>query len=71
MIKVGDVILAFNVVLFLVAMAVLGVESALYSILTYIAGGADARLHHPRHRGIHRRDDHVGPERFHPPADHR
>jgi uncharacterized membrane-anchored protein YitT (DUF2179 family) len=37
MMKVGDVILAFNVVLFIVAMAVLGVESALYSILTYMA----------------------------------
>jgi uncharacterized membrane-anchored protein YitT (DUF2179 family) len=35
--KVGDVILAFNVVLFLVAMSVLGVEPALYSILTYAA----------------------------------
>ena len=35
--RVGDVILAFNVVLFLVAMAVLGVESALYSILTYMS----------------------------------
>src|SRR6187549_313047 len=35
--KVGDVILAFNVVLFLVAMSVLGVEPALYSILTYVA----------------------------------
>src|SRR3954452_17286183 len=38
--KVGDVILLFNVVLFVVAMRVLGVESALYSILTY---GAAAR----------------------------
>lgn len=37
MLKVGDVILAFNVVLFLVAMSVLGVEPALYSILTYVA----------------------------------
>ena len=35
--KVGDVILAFNVVLFLVAMVVLGVEPALYSILTYVS----------------------------------
>jgi uncharacterized membrane-anchored protein YitT (DUF2179 family) len=35
--KVGDVILAFNIVLFLVAMSVLGVNAALYSILTYIA----------------------------------
>jgi uncharacterized membrane-anchored protein YitT (DUF2179 family) len=35
--KVGDVILAFNVVLFLVAMTVLGVEPALYSILTYVS----------------------------------
>ena len=37
LLKVGDVILAFNVVLFLIAMSLLGVESALYSILTYIA----------------------------------
>lgn len=35
-IKVGDVILGYNVVLFLIAMAVLGVEAALYSILTYL-----------------------------------
>lgn len=34
--KVGDVILAFNIVLFVVAIAFLGVEPALYSILTYI-----------------------------------
>jgi uncharacterized membrane-anchored protein YitT (DUF2179 family) len=36
LLKVGDVILGFNVVLFLVAMSVLGVEAALYSILTYV-----------------------------------
>lgn len=35
--KVGDVILGFNIVLFLVAMTVLGVEPALYSILTYVS----------------------------------
>jgi len=35
--KVGDVILAFNIVLFLLAMTILGVEPALYSILTYAA----------------------------------
>jgi uncharacterized membrane-anchored protein YitT (DUF2179 family) len=35
--RVGDVILGFNVVLFLVAMSVLGVDAALYSILTYLA----------------------------------
>jgi uncharacterized membrane-anchored protein YitT (DUF2179 family) len=35
--KVGDVILGFNVVLFLIAMKVLGVTEALYSILTYVA----------------------------------
>ena len=34
--KVGDVILIFNIVLFLVAMSLLGVEPALYSILTYV-----------------------------------
>lgn len=36
-VKVGDVILAFNIVLFLTAMSVLGTEAALYSILTYAA----------------------------------
>lgn len=35
--KVGDVILGVNVVIFLTAMAVLGVEEALYSILVYVA----------------------------------
>jgi uncharacterized membrane-anchored protein YitT (DUF2179 family) len=35
--RVGDVILAFNVGLFLVAMSVLGVNAALYSILTYVS----------------------------------
>ena len=35
--KVGDVILLFNVVLFVIAMSILGVEAALYSILTYVA----------------------------------
>lgn len=37
LLKVGDVILLFNVALFLAAMSLLGVEEALYSILTYIA----------------------------------
>src|SRR5580765_5960131 len=37
LLKVGDVILGFNIVLFLTAMSLLGVEPALYSILTYIA----------------------------------
>jgi len=37
LLKVGDVVLMFNVVLFLVAMRTLGVESALYSILTFLA----------------------------------
>jgi uncharacterized membrane-anchored protein YitT (DUF2179 family) len=36
LLKVGDSILIFNVVLFVTAMSVLGVEQALYSILTYI-----------------------------------
>jgi uncharacterized membrane-anchored protein YitT (DUF2179 family) len=35
--RVGDLILMFNVVLFGAAMAVLGVDKALYSILTYVA----------------------------------
>jgi len=34
--KVGDVILAFNALVFLAAMSVLGVDAALYSILTYV-----------------------------------
>ena len=37
LLRVGDVILLFNVVLFLIAMSVLGVNEALYSILTYVA----------------------------------
>ena len=37
LLRVGDVILAFNVALFLIAMSVLGVDAALYSILTYVA----------------------------------
>jgi uncharacterized membrane-anchored protein YitT (DUF2179 family) len=37
LLKVGDVILLFNVVLFVLAMSLLGVEEALYSILTYVA----------------------------------
>ena len=37
LLKVGDVILLFNVVLFVFAMSLLGVEEALYSILTYVA----------------------------------
>jgi uncharacterized membrane-anchored protein YitT (DUF2179 family) len=35
--KVGEIILASNVVLFSVAMLVLGVDAALYSVLTYMA----------------------------------
>jgi uncharacterized membrane-anchored protein YitT (DUF2179 family) len=35
--RIGDVILGFNVVLFVSAMAVLGVTPVLYSILTYLA----------------------------------
>ena len=35
--KVGDIILIFNIVLFLTALRVLGIQAALYSILTYFA----------------------------------
>lgn len=37
LLKVGDVILILNIIIFLAAARYLGVESALYSILTYIA----------------------------------
>jgi uncharacterized membrane-anchored protein YitT (DUF2179 family) len=37
LLKVGDVILLFNVVLFVTAMSLLGIEQALYSILTYVS----------------------------------
>jgi uncharacterized membrane-anchored protein YitT (DUF2179 family) len=37
LLRVGDVILLFNVVLFLVASSVLGIDAALFSILTYLA----------------------------------
>lgn len=37
MLRVGDVILGLNVVIFAIAIGILGVEPALYSILTYVA----------------------------------
>jgi len=37
LLRLGDVILGFNVALSLIAMSVLGVDAALYSILTYVA----------------------------------
>ncbi len=37
LLKVGDVILIFNVLIFIAAAFVLGIEPALYSILTYLA----------------------------------
>ncbi|HJZ77805.1 MAG TPA: YitT family protein, partial [Vicinamibacterales bacterium] len=36
LLRVGDVILIFNVILFVTAIGILGVEPALYSILTYV-----------------------------------
>ena len=63
LLRVGDVILGFNVVLFLVAMAVLGVEAGALFDPHVPHGGADARLRHPRHRGIHGDDDRVEQER--------
>jgi len=36
-IKVGDIILIFNIIIFAVAAFFLGIESALYSVLTYMA----------------------------------
>jgi len=35
--KVGELVLIFNIVLFVIAIAVLGIQPALYSILTYIS----------------------------------
>ena len=54
LIRVGDVILGFNVVLFLAAIALLGVNAALYSILTYLAAAKtlDFVLHGPIVRDI-------------------
>lgn len=37
LLRVGDVILGLNVVIFAIAIGILGVEPALYSILTYVA----------------------------------
>jgi uncharacterized membrane-anchored protein YitT (DUF2179 family) len=37
LLRLGDVILIFNVLLFLTAMSLLGVDKALYSILTYLS----------------------------------
>ena len=71
LVKVGDVILGFNVVLFVIAMAVLGVESALYSILTYMAAARTLDFI------IHGIEEYIAMtimsdrRRFHPAADHR
>ena len=46
--------------LFLAAMSLLGVEPALYSILTYVAAARTLDFVHPRHRGVHGDHDHVG-----------
>ena len=37
LLRIGDVILIFNIFIFITAAFVLGIETALYSILTYIA----------------------------------
>ena len=37
LLKVGDVIMAFNIILFLASMTLLGINAALYSIVTYFA----------------------------------
>lgn len=36
-VSVGDVILVFNIILFIVALVVLGIDATLYSILTYVS----------------------------------
>ena len=71
LLKVGDVILLFNVVLFLAAMSVLGVEPALYSILTYVTAARTLDFVIYGARGVHRHHDRVEPERRHPRAHHR
>ena len=71
LLKVGDVILAFNVVLFLVAMRTLGVEPALYSILTVPRRRPHARLRDLRARGVHRRHDLLAREPGHQECAHR
>lgn len=37
LLRVGDIILIFNIFIFLTAAAILGIETALYSILTYVS----------------------------------
>ncbi len=71
LLKVGDVILAFNIVLFLAAMSLLGVEPALYSILTYIAAARTLDFVIYGLERVHRHHHRVGAQRAHPRADHR
>jgi uncharacterized membrane-anchored protein YitT (DUF2179 family) len=42
--RVGDIILGFNILIFSVALTLLGVEPALYSILTYLAAAKTANF---------------------------
>jgi uncharacterized membrane-anchored protein YitT (DUF2179 family) len=69
LLRVGDVILIFNVVLFLIAMSVLGIDKALYSILTYAAAARTVNfvIHGI---GVHRHHHHVARESHDPPAHH-
>jgi uncharacterized membrane-anchored protein YitT (DUF2179 family) len=50
LLKVGDVILGFNVVLFLAAMSLLGVMPRV--LHPHLRGGKDARLRDPWHRSV-------------------
>jgi uncharacterized membrane-anchored protein YitT (DUF2179 family) len=71
LLKVGDVILGFNVLLFLVAMSILGVEEALYSILTYVTAGQDAGLRNLRPGAVYGHYDRVRSKRGNPRRHHR
>jgi hypothetical protein len=53
LLKVGDVILLLNVVIFSVAAFLLGINIALYSILTYIAASKTIDFPHARPGRIH------------------
>ena len=68
--RVGDVILGFNVVLFLAAMAVLGVDAGALFDPDVSRGGENAGFRHQRYRRVHSGHDRVRSPWTDPAADH-
>lgn len=70
LLRVGDVILLFNIALFLAAMSARRRAGAVFDPHLRVRG-PDARLRHLRARGVHGHHDRLGAEQGDSRADHR